>query len=117
MADYDFLHSKFTVDDFRNRCEIAVRVAAYKVSDDSANFPSTTADQAIIDAREQWAADVIRDTGQNAGSAAMRLVLAANSTVSNGAIDSALTNDATIQSNVDAVVDILACHPAVSASP
>ena len=106
MATYSDIRSLLWNDDaLRNRIAVACTIAADQVAADSANFPTATADSALIAAREAWAVSVF-DSPEAAGRRMTISVIAANNTLSVAQIQGA--SDAAIQSRVDARVDLMA---------
>jgi hypothetical protein len=105
MATYVELRGLFTDSDLRGKVEVAVVIAANKIA--SGNDDVAPFDQAAgaHDNRVRWAATAIQSTRAQAENI-LKLVLADNSDLATSAILSA--SDAAIQSNVDAVVDMIA---------
>lgn len=89
----------------RNKVAVALVIAAVGVFDDSANFPSTTADATVIANRENLALEILEDTGGWA-KYTWKLLIADNNTASIAAIQGA--SDATIQTKVNNLFDVMA---------
>ena len=112
MANYTDLYSQlWQNDDMRNRVAVALVVSAIKVMDDSANFPTTTVDAAVIADRENFALDIVRST-RGWAEYAWKLLIADNRSATVAQILNA--TDATIQAKVDGLVDVLAKAHAAS---
>lgn len=94
MADYTFLFDKAGEQAFVERCAVAVTVLADAVLNDGA---ATAAEQA-------WAYKAFANPLAE-GKVAARVVLAANDSATEAAINNA--TDATIQTNVDAAKAVL----------
>ena len=95
MATYKELNELFTNALLRDRVEVAIVIAAEAI---------LSVDPIGREAKVQWAADVIMNSGRH-GNEALKLVLAANKSATITQITGA--SDSSIQSNVDDMVDAL----------
>ena len=106
MATYLELRSDvWPSDDLRNKIQVAVVISANSVLEDSANFPTTTADTTLIANREKLAFSVLDETADWADRV-WKLLIADNNTFTVNQILNAA--DATIQTKVDGIWDALA---------
>lgn len=107
MASYIEIRNLINDSTLRNRTEAGVIVAGQGVMDDVTNFPSPTADTVLQQDRLAWAARAFNSPREEARKMLMS-VLAANKGATVAQITGA--SDATLQTNVNAAVDLLAQH-------
>lgn len=106
MATYLELRGLFSDTDLRNRVEVAIAVAASLIAT-GADDTSPPWDQAAgaHDKRVAWAAAALKHTGRERDRV-LKLMLAQNSGQTVANIQSA--SDASVQNNVNEVVDMIA---------
>lgn len=105
MATYLDLHSLFNESDLIYKVEVAVIEAARIIAQNEDNIAPFDQTAGVHDKRVKWAAQAIASTEQSARQI-FKLVLAQNKTATVTQIRNA--TDATIQTNVNAMVDVLA---------
>jgi len=107
MASYIELRNLMNDADLRNKVTTATIIGAQGVMDDPTTFPTVTADTVLQTDRLLWAARALNSPGGE-GNKILMSVLAANAALSVAQIQAA--SDAGIQTNVNAVLDLLAAH-------
>jgi len=114
MATYIELRNLINDSLLRNKTAAAVIIAAQGVLDDAANFPTPTADTVLQQDRLAWAARAFNNVEGEARKVLMS-VLAANKDITVAQITGA--TDAQLQTNANAVVDLLAQHDKPAIAP